>query len=62
MRDLHLGQDIWISLVVREGRSLRVRGETTLRADDEVLVLVDPDRDTYPDADPDLAALFTTAG
>ena len=62
VRDLHLGQDIWISLVVREGRSLRVRGETTLRAGDEVLVLIDPDRDTHPDADPDLAAIFTAAG
>jgi potassium/hydrogen antiporter len=53
VRELHLGQDIWISLVVREGRSLRVRGETTLRAEDEVLVLVDPDTDR------DLAAMFT---
>lgn len=59
VRDLHLRQDIWISLVVREGRSLQVRGETTLRADDEVLLLVDPDTD--PDADRDLAAIFTGA-
>jgi cell volume regulation protein A len=57
VRDLLLGQDIWISFVVREGRSLRVRGETTLRADDEVLVLVDPDTD--PDTDRHLAAMFT---
>jgi potassium/hydrogen antiporter len=57
VRDLLLGQDIWISLVVREGRSLRVRGETTLRADDEVLVLVDPD--TEPDTDRHLTAMFT---
>jgi cell volume regulation protein A len=56
VRDLHLGQDIWISLVVRAGQSVRVRGETTLRAGDEVLLLTDPDTDH------DLAAIFTTAG
>ena len=61
VRDLHLGQDIWISLVVREGRSVRVRGETRLRADDEVLVLVDPDTSADPHTDGDLAALFTVA-
>ena len=60
VRELHLGQDIWISLVVRDGRSVRVRGETRLRAEDEVLVLVDPD--TSPDTDRDLAALFTATG
>jgi len=53
VRDLHLGQDIWISLVVRKGRSLRVRGETTLHSGDEVLLLTDPDTDH------DLAAIFT---
>jgi cell volume regulation protein A len=56
VRDLHLGQDIWISLVVRGGRSLRVRGDTTLRAGDEVLLLADPDTDR------DVAAIFAPAG
>jgi potassium/hydrogen antiporter len=55
VRDLHLGEDIWISLVVRGGRSLRVRGETTLRSGDEVLLLTDPGTEH------DLAALFTAA-
>jgi cell volume regulation protein A len=52
VRDLHLGQDVWISLVVRGGRALRVRAETTLRAGDEVLLLTDPDTDR------DVAAIF----
>jgi potassium/hydrogen antiporter len=56
VRDLHLGQNIWISLVVRGGRSLRVRAETTLRAGDEVLLLTDPDTDR------DVAAIFTATG
>jgi cell volume regulation protein A len=60
VRDLHLGQDIWISLVVRHGRSLRLRGETTLRPDDEVLVLVDPD--ASPDTHRDLTTIFTASG
>jgi cell volume regulation protein A len=55
VRDLNLGQDIWISLVVRKGRSLHVRGETTLHAGDEVLLLTDPD------ADRDVAAIFAPA-
>ena len=55
VRDLHLGQDIWINLVVRGGHALRVRGETTLRAGDEVLLLADLD------ADRDVAAIFEPA-
>jgi potassium/hydrogen antiporter len=55
VRDLHLGEDIWISLVVRKGRSLRVRGETTLHSGDEVLLLTDPDTEH------DLDAIFTAA-
>jgi cell volume regulation protein A len=43
--ELHLGDNIWISLIVREGRSVRVRSDTQLRAGDEVLILVDPDHD-----------------
>ena len=56
VRDLHLGQDIWISLVVREGQSLRVRGETTLHSGDEVLLLTDPDTER------DVTAIFTATG
>ena len=53
VRELHLGDDIWISLVVRHGHALPVRAETRLRAGDEVLVLTDPDAAVDP------GALFT---
>jgi cell volume regulation protein A len=43
VRELHLGDDIWISLVVRDGQALPVRADTALRAGDEVLVLTDPE-------------------
>jgi cell volume regulation protein A len=53
MDELTLGEDVWISLVGREGALVQVRGETTLQAEDEVLVLADPsDADT-------VARLFT---
>ncbi len=52
VRDLHLGQAIWISFVVRDGAPLHVRGDTALRAGDEVLLLIDPD------SNDDGAALF----
>jgi cell volume regulation protein A len=42
IRDLPLSEDMWISLVARDGRLLPVRGETVLRSGDEVLVLGDP--------------------
>ncbi len=35
--------DAWISLVVRDGQALPVRGGTELRAGDELLILADPD-------------------
>jgi cell volume regulation protein A len=53
MDDLTLGENVWISLVGREGALVQVRGDTRLRAGDEVLVLADP-----PDAD-SVARLFT---
>ncbi|NMI01058.1 potassium/proton antiporter [Pseudonocardia sp. K10HN5] len=56
VRDLHLGHDIWISLVVRDGHPVQVRGDTRLRAGDEVLVLVDPEATRDP------APLFTRSG
>jgi cell volume regulation protein A len=40
--ELHRSEDVWISLIVRDGRPLRVRADTTLRAGDEVLLLVEP--------------------
>jgi cell volume regulation protein A len=42
----------WISLVVRDGQALAVRGGTKLLAGDELLILADPD------ADEDVAAPF----
>jgi cell volume regulation protein A len=48
-----LGEDAWISFVVRDQRLVPVRGESQLRAGDEVLVIADPDQhDT-------ITALFT---
>lgn len=41
--DLGLGEDIWISFVLRQGRPLQVRSSTVLTAGDEVLVQVDPE-------------------
>jgi cell volume regulation protein A len=40
--DLPMGENAWISLVSRGGRLVQVRGETVLRADDELLVLAEP--------------------
>jgi potassium/hydrogen antiporter len=40
--DLSLGENVWISLVEREGRLLQVRGETELQAGDGVVALVEP--------------------
>jgi cell volume regulation protein A len=39
--DLTLGEGVWISLVGRAGRLVQVRGDTRLRAGDEVIVLAD---------------------
>jgi cell volume regulation protein A len=52
IRDLALGEDVWISLVSRDGHIVQVRGDTVLNAGDEVLVLADPDLVSGP------AALF----
>jgi cell volume regulation protein A len=41
VRDLPLDEDIWIGFVGRDGNLLQVRGDTVLRAGDEVLVLGD---------------------
>jgi cell volume regulation protein A len=42
IRDLPLDEDLWVSLVARDGQLVQVRGDTVLRAGDEVLVLGDP--------------------
>jgi hypothetical protein len=38
--------DMWISVVVRDGTPVRVDANTVLRAGDDVLVLAEPDHDT----------------
>jgi cell volume regulation protein A len=48
IRDLDLGEDVWISLVVRHGRPVQVRADTVLRSEDEVIVLIDPDSEEDP--------------
>ena len=42
VRDLHESEDLWVSVVVRDGVPLRIRPDTVLQADDELLVLADP--------------------
>jgi cell volume regulation protein A len=39
--DLPCGEDAWVSFVIRDGRLVPVRGDTEIRAGDEVLVLAD---------------------
>ena len=41
LRDLDVGEDFWISMISRRGRLVQVRGDTVLRAGDEVLALAD---------------------
>jgi potassium/hydrogen antiporter len=48
--DLPLGESSWISMINRDGRLVAVRGDTVLRAGDEVLLLSDPDSDEQPGA------------
>jgi cell volume regulation protein A len=43
VHDLPVGEDVWVSLVVRAGGLLRVRGDTVLRAGDDVAVIADAD-------------------
>jgi potassium/hydrogen antiporter len=40
--ELPCGEDVWVSLIIRDGSLVTVGGDTTLRAGDEVLVLADP--------------------
>jgi potassium/hydrogen antiporter len=51
--ELAVGEDVWISLVIRHGQTVPVQGSTRLRAGDEILALTDPERT------PDLTPVFT---
>jgi cell volume regulation protein A len=42
MDALTLGENVWVSFVGRDGALVQLRGDTTLQAGDEVLVLADP--------------------
>jgi cell volume regulation protein A len=50
--ELPLGEDAWVSLVIRDGAVLGAWGDTVLKAGDEVLLIVDED------ANVDLSHLF----
>ena len=52
--DLPCGEDVWVSLIIRDGNLVTVTDGMTLRAGDDVLVLAEPDEA------PDLDRLFTT--
>lgn len=47
--DLGLGDDAWVSLIIRRGQPVHVRGSTRLTAGDEVVLLVDPAGDSRSD-------------
>jgi potassium/hydrogen antiporter len=55
LADLALSEDAWISMISRGGALVPVRGDTTLREGDEVMLLADP----HSSADP--RPLFTGA-
>lgn len=54
VRDLPCGEDVWVSLIVRDGNLVTATDDMTLRAGDDVLVLADPEQA------PALDRLFTT--
>lgn len=49
IRDLDIGETVWISMVSRRGKLLQVRGSTQLQAGDEVLALTDAEADADVD-------------
>jgi potassium/hydrogen antiporter len=53
--DLAVGEDVWISVVIRDGHLVPVHGSTRLQAGDEVLALTDPEHTQ------DLTPVFTTS-
>jgi cell volume regulation protein A len=50
-----LGEEAWVSFLVRESRLVRISGSTQLRAGDELLILAEPE---YIDK---LARVFSAA-
>ncbi|MGH3436763.1 MAG: cation:proton antiporter [Sciscionella sp.] len=48
INDLPLGEDFWISLVIRHGQLVNVSGATTLQAGDEIVALADPEGEADP--------------
>jgi len=52
--DLPCGEDVWVSLIIRDGNLVTPTDDMTLRAGDDVLVLAEPDEA------PALDRLFTT--
>ena len=46
--DLPCGENAWVSLVIRDGALLTVTPDITLLANDDVLVLADPDESNRP--------------
>lgn len=44
LADLDVGESFWVSLVSRDGAMVQVRGDTVLRAGDEVLALADEEQ------------------
>jgi potassium/hydrogen antiporter len=54
VNELPCGEDIWVSLIVRDGNLVTATGDMTLRAGDDVLVLAEPGEA------PALDRLFTT--
>jgi cell volume regulation protein A len=45
VRQLPVGEEVWVSLVVRDGGLLQVRGDTVLRAGDDVAVIAESDQE-----------------
>ena len=46
VRALHRAYDLWISVIVRDGKPLRVDADTVLLPGDDVLILAEPDNET----------------
>ena len=42
VRELHREREVWVGIVVRDGRAVPVRPETVLEAGDELLLITDP--------------------
>jgi potassium/hydrogen antiporter len=45
---LNLDEDVWISMLLRDGTLVAVRGDTVIQAGDEVLVITDPEQGSDP--------------